>query len=129
MGNALIVIGGVDFTSNITVPDYTMNRVDVTDTWTDGNRRDHEYIVRQQISGEFTYKPKTVEDYHLFCKTVKDNKIASGENSGAVLASLYINNENTVVSAYVRLKFEPSDTLPFIGVKNYEGFKVTVKEV
>lgn len=125
----LVVINGIDFTGIIPVPHYKMNRTDVVDTWTDGNKNEHEYIVRQQISGTFTIKPLSIGDFHLFCSTIKANKIASGKNSGAVLASLYVNNEDTVADVYVRMKFEPENILPLLETSSYEGFEVSVTEV
>lgn len=126
----LLVINGIDFTNQITVPSYQINRKDVGDTWTDGNKQEHFYVIREQIEGTFTYRPESVEMYHLFCSTIRENKIKTGKNAGAVLASLYINNENTVANTYVRFTFEPANNLPFIdGGMDYEGFEVTVKEV
>lgn len=126
----LFVINGVDFTNHITVPNYRMNRKDVGDTWTDGNKTEHVYIVRQQIEGAFTFRADSVETYKLFCKTVNENKITTGKYSGAVLASMYLNNEDAFVSAYVRLSFDPKNELPYIDAnKKRDGFEVTVKEV
>lgn len=125
----LVVINSVNFTNLITVPNYTMVRKDVTKSWTDGNENEHEYIIRSRISGRFTAKPLTPEDYHLFNSTIEANKVTSGDKSGAILASLYINNLNTVVSGYFRFDYDPANVLPLMGSKDYEGFEVTVKEV
>lgn len=126
----LFAINGIDFTTQITVPNYRVNRKDVCDTWVDGNKYEHSYIVRQQIEGAFTFRPESVEMYHLFCQTINENKIKTGRYSGAVLASVYINNENTTANAYVRLTFDPKDELPFIDAnRKVDGFEVTLKEV
>lgn len=125
----LLVINNVDLTSMITVPNYVMNQTDVAETWTDGNKKEHEYIIRTRTDGRFTIKPKTPEEFHLFNSTIQANKVASGDNSGAVLASVYVNNLDTVQSKYFRFSYDPSNILPLIGVKNYDGFEVTAKEV
>lgn len=125
----LLVINGVDFTGMITVPNYKVNRVDVAETWLDGNKHEHKDFIRTQITGQFTIRPLTVSDFKLFCSTVNTNKILTGPNARSVLASIYVTNEDTVVSAYVRLDFEPENIMPLIDRSDYSGFEVTVTEV
>lgn len=126
----LFVINGVDFTKQIAMSSYIVNRKDVGESWVDGNKTEHMYIYRQQIEGTFQIKPESVEMYLLFCSTINENKILTGKYAGSVLASMYLNNENAFVNAYVRITFDPANELPYISLgKTIEGFEVSIKEV
>lgn len=126
----LFVINGVDFTQSIAMSSYRVNRKDIGESWVDGNKTEHMYIIRQQIDGTFSFKANSVEAYHSFCNEVNANKVLTGKYAGSVLVSLYLNNENRFVDAYVRLTFDPADELPYINSgKTIEGFEVSIKEV
>lgn len=125
----LFTIDGTDFTQFITAPSYKVSRQDVYDEWEDGNRKKHKYIVRSQIKGTFTMKFNDPAEFDKFCKAVEEHKVTSGEYSGSVLASFYLVKQNIVSTSYVFIDFDPADTKPFMGTKDFEGFDVTIEEV
>ena len=90
-------IVNVDFTQFITVPSWKVNEVDVTEDWEDGNRELHQYIVRTQVVGTFTLKFFKEADFHRFFEVLNTNKITTGKNSGAVLATVYLQNKNAMM--------------------------------
>lgn len=122
-------IVNIDFTQFVQVPSWKVSEFDITQDWEDGNLKTHQYILRTQITGTFTLKFYKTADFHRFFETLNRNKITTGENSGAVLATVYLLNKNIVKSAYLRFSTDPQDTLPLLGSGSYEGFEVSVKEV
>lgn len=119
----------IDFTSNITVPSYKVNEVDISDDWEDGNKKKHKNIVRTQVKGNFTMKFFDIPSFNHFFEVLNANKIATGDNSGAVLINAYVQNKNIVKSFYAFISADPADTLPLIGNTDYEGFDVSIEEV
>lgn len=119
----------IDFTSAITVPSYKVNEFDVSDDWKDGNGVKHKNIVRTRVEGKFTFKFQSVEDFNNFFTVLNENKIATGDYSGSVLANVYVQNKNVVRTTYVFVDADPEDTLPLIGNADYDGFEVTIEEV
>lgn len=119
----------IDYTSNITVPSYKVNEVDISDDWEDGNRKKHKNIVRTQVKGNFTMKFFDISSFNTFFETLNANKIATGDNSGAVLITAYIQNKNITKSFYAFIDADPADTLPLMGSADYEGFEVQIEEV
>ena len=124
----LVTIDGTDFTQFIEVPSYRVNEVDVFDEWVDGNRVTHRHIVRTQGKGSFVFKFTNATDFNNFFAVIENNKIRIGDYSGAVIASLYMVNKNTVKSGYFFFEADPQDTLPILGQTGWEGFEVTVTE-
>lgn len=125
----LFTINSTDFTPFITVPSYKVNEFDISDDWEDGNKRKHKYIVRTQVKGSFTMKFQKSTDFNNFFSVIDTNKVTSGEYSGACLASVYVQNKNTVKSVYVYISADPADSLPVLGTADDEGFEVTIEEV
>lgn len=119
----------IDYTSNITVPSYKVNEVDISDDWEDGNKKKHKNIVRTQVKGNFTMKFFDILSFNAFFETLNANKVATGDNSGAVLITAYIQNKNITKSFYAFIDADPADTLPLMGSANYEGFEVQIEEV
>ena len=117
-----------DYTQHITMPSYKVNEFDETIDWVDGNKRKHKHIVRTRIKGSFTMKFLNVEDFDEFFETLEANKIGSGDHSGAVLCTVYLNKKNITKSAYLFIDTDPANTRPYIGVKKYDGFEVKVEE-
>lgn len=119
----------VDFTRFITVPSYKVNEFDISEDWEDGNKKKHKHIVRTQAKGTFTLKFNTADEFNNFFSIVNQYKIRTGDNSGAVLVNVYLQNKDTVKSIYMFIDADPEDTLPLLGTGSYEGFTVTVEEV
>lgn len=124
----------IDFTTNITVPNFKVNRKPVTEEYTDLNYVVHRETVRQRIEGTFTLKFYSMEDetvngvvLHGY-KTFVDcfNNSLNGE--GAVKATVYANNMLKAYEGEFYLDFQAQNTIPFFGSKSYNGFDVTIKE-
>ena len=118
-----------DYTQNITVPSYKVNEFDESDDWEDGNKKKHKYIVRTRIKGSFTMKFFDILTFNDFFETINSSKIQTGDNSGAVLITAYIQNKNITKSFYAFIDADPADTLPLMGSADYEGFEVQIEEV
>ena len=117
-----------DYTQHITAPSYKVNEVDVGDEWKDGNSVKHKYIVRTQIKGNFILKFLDIDDFNEFFATLEANKIKTGDHSGTVLCTVYLNNKHITKSAYLFIDADPADTLPLFGAADYDGFEVKIEE-
>ncbi len=124
----LFIINETDFTQFIEVPSYRVNEVDISDDWKDGNYVMHKNIVRSQIKGSFSVKFTNIADFDNFFTVINENKIATGDHSGAVLTSVYVNNKNEVKSAYLFITADPANTKPLFAAPSYDGFEVTIEE-
>ena len=120
----LFDINGTDFTTFITAPSYKVNSLDVYEEWTDANKITHRDVVRTRVSGGFTLKFETKQEYDSFFTIYNTNKAPGGY----ITATLFINNLGTSLTKNVFLEMEPANTIPFFGAKSYDGFEVTVRE-
>ncbi len=119
----------VDFTRFITVPSYKVLDNDEGEEWEDGNKRKHTEVVRTRVEGTFTMLFTDIRDFHNFFNLIEEKKIKTGDNSASVLCNVYVNNKDIIKTVYVKIKAEPSNTLPLFGTASYEGFPVTIEEV
>lgn len=120
----LFKIGTIDFTRFITVPNYEVNQLPVYKEWTDANHVSHHRKIRDRVEGSLTLKFFTVEDYELFIRTVEENTT----EDGYITATFYLNNKLRAYSGNFYFDFEPQNTLPFMGYKNYDGFELEISE-
>ena len=122
--SVLFKIGNNDYTNRITVPSYNVNDKPIYTSWTDSNWLEHRDIHRWRAEGRFTLKFFSQSEFTSFMSDVETNR----QTDGTVVVTLYLNNKNTTASRNVFLDFEADNTLPYIGLKEYDGFEVTVTE-
>lgn len=120
---ALFKIGEKDYTRDIPVPGYTVNRLPSYVEWIDGNGLKHHDIVRYEIAGDITLCFRRKPDYLEFIRTVRDHM----QQQGFVTCELYINNEDTVRTAECFVDFAPANILPLVGSTS-DTLKVTIVE-
>ena len=121
----LFELAGTDFTPNITMATYQVNRVPVYEEWTDANGINHRDTYRSRVSGGFHLKFTENDDYYNFINLVHEN---TGQ-SGYTPVTVYLNNYNTVTDVNVFISFEPTNELPYFGkIDKYDGFDVTIEE-
>ena len=121
---ALFVIGNIDFTSNIKVPTYKVNRVPLADAWMDAYYVTHQSIVRHRISGEFTMYFADRDSYINFLNAIEASKLSDG----SIPATFYANNTNMQYPSNYFISFEAEGILPIIGIKEYDGMTVQIEE-
>lgn len=114
-----------DYTSNITVPDYQINKKPEYVEYTDCNYVVHRDIARAaKISGTFTLYFDDVADIQAFFTNVENHTLTDG----SVHCKIYVMNLMQLKDAYLYLEYTPSNTLPYMGTKSHDGFQVTVTE-
>lgn len=121
----LFKIGGTDYTRNIVVPSYTINRLPSYTEWEDGFLRTHRDVNRYNIGGSFAVDFMTKEAYLAFLNHLQTAR----EEDGAITCELYCNNENAVYTARCFIDVAPTGTLPLIGREKHDALNVTVMEV
>lgn len=121
----LFVIGGVDYTTHITVPSYTVNQIDQYIEWQDATYKNHRYKARSTVSGNFTIYFDDVNEYLEFLGLVDKNRNSLGYIPDV---ELYCNNKDAVVKADVFLDMNPANDLPYFGTKSHSGYQITIQE-
>lgn len=92
-------IGSTDLTPKADIQEYSVNRVDVYDTWTDGNRIEHREVTRTRIEGSIKLGFKSEADLSSFLSLLSGAKTADGYWS----CGLYLQNAGTTATANVFL--------------------------
>lgn len=113
------------YDKHITVPSYKVNEVPVYEEWDDCNYRTHRIVKRKRIEGTFTMFFNTIDEFNEFFRYLDKYT----EPEGWIRCYTYINNLNTVKYSRFYIDVEPANTKPFFGIKEYDGFDVTIKEV
>lgn len=127
-------IGSVDLSTNVVVPDYKVNRIPDYDSYEDCDYITHKFIKRQKVSGEFSLKFHSMDDfdvdgqvvhgYRTFVNLMND----SVHTDGSYTVTLYLNNTLDQYTGTFDLTYEASDSIPLYGIKDTETIKVTVTE-
>lgn len=127
----LFVVNGVDWTNYITVPNYAVNLKPVYDEWVDANRTTHRDVVCYKLEGTFTVKCPNLQTYY----NLMDSLYAKEDEYGGfyVVDGVYANNNQEYVNdtggIELFVEFEElQNGEPIMGMEEYEGFEVTVKE-
>ena len=84
-------IGSTDLTSFADIQNYSINKEDVYQEWTDGNWIDHREIARTRISGTVQLGFKTAQSWTAFQTLLAAQKNAAGYFP----VTLYVNNTGT----------------------------------
>lgn len=99
----LFTVGTVNYTNNIVLDSYAVQKTKEYETWTDANLVTHKYAGRTRIKGSFSMRFLKKSDYDSFVTT-----LANAEQSGGYyIATLYCVNTNTTEIANVTIDFAP----------------------
>lgn len=127
-------IGSVDFSSNVVVPNYEINREPEYDSYDDCDYITHKYIKRKRVSGEFSLKFFSMDDFidtgvviHGY-RTFVETYNASRKSDGSIEATLYLNNELIQYTGFFDIDYSAKNNIPLYGVKDTDVISVTVKE-
>lgn len=119
-------VGTTDFTNNVVIGSYEVNKVPVYDEWEDASGTIHRIKTRDRISGSFEIFFRTLTDYATFLTAVTNNTSSSNLS---VKVSLAINNANTTVTdVYVYMDYAPVRDVD--GTRNdyFKVISVTIEE-
>lgn len=119
---SLFKINEKDFTNNILLPTYKVNKNGVYITWEDSQHKEHKKYVRDKISGDFQMYFDTMDEFEAFTKAVKTN------DDGYTYVYAYCTNILEYFSFYATIEWDPSDILPLIGVEQYDGITIKITE-
>lgn len=84
-------IGSTDLTAYADIQNYDVNKVDVYQSWTDGNWIDHREIVRTRIQGTVTLGFKKTSDWNAFLTLLQSQR----DEAGFFPVTAYVNNTGT----------------------------------
>ena len=120
----LFLLNDHDYTSNITVPSYKVNKAKETVEWTDITKTKHKEVIRTRMQGSFSMLFETVQDLDNFIDDIENN-ITTGNY---IHASFYDNKSRQLVEADYFIEFELQNDRPFYGVKAIDPISVNIEE-
>lgn len=100
MAKTFFAIGGTDVTAYVDIQNYNVNKAEVLDEWTDGNRAIHRVVARTRVKGSFAVGFSRQADLDAFLA------LAAAKNvDGTVSCTAFCNNSNSTeaISAYLDL--------------------------
>lgn len=126
MALVLFKVGDTDYTNNIVMDSYDVQKNDMYVEWTDADWHDHQPMVRTRVEGSFTMKFRTLASYEAF---VAD--LASKKETGRyyVGCRLWCNNTLTLETVGIYIDYAPVLTQRPSLQMDYLEFEVSVKEV
>lgn len=115
----------LDITEFIQVPTYKVDESPLGDSWQDSNWYSHNDIVRYKAKGTFTVWFDDISDYEAFTDFIETNRT----NDGFVTCGIYINKKHTFRSnVELQIQWEPQNDLPLYGMKQHDGYEITIEE-
>lgn len=109
----------------IAVPSYKVDDKPLGDSWQDSNWISHVDIVRYKAQGTFTVWFDNLDDYEAFADFVESQK----DDENCIKAHIYLNKQRiTKHGIYVMVNWEPQNDLPLYGVKQHDGYEITIEE-
>ena len=125
----LLVLGTGNNTYNVTpfimAPTYKIDDAPLGDSWQDSNWLSHVEVVRHKAKGTCTIMFDDPDDFEAFSSFIETNKGADDY----IKATLYLNKKRTQKSNIdIMIQWEPVNDLPFYGVKQHDGYELTIEE-
>lgn len=91
-------IGTVDFTAFTNIQDFSINEVEVADTWEDANRRIHKYIFRTRKQGEVTLEFQKAADYNAFLAAMISQRATTGTDANTYQVTSWVANSGSMTA-------------------------------
>lgn len=127
-------IGSVDFSSNVVVPEYDINRLLDYDSYEDCNYVTHKIPKRRKVSGSFSLKFFSMDDFveqdvvvHGY-RTFVQTMLSSRKSDGSWDVTLYLNNELIEYTGNFDLDYKAKNNQPLYGIKDTDSIQVSVEE-
>ena len=120
----LFKIGENDYTSNIVVPSYKVNKANEVSEWVDVTKTKHQDVERTKVAGDFNMLFETLEELDAFLDDV-DNNITTGNY---IHAYAYDNRSRQLVESDYFISFELTNDRPFYRVKAHDPINVKIEE-
>ena len=125
----LLVLGTGNNTYNVTpfimAPTYKVDDSPLGDSWQDSNWLSHTEVVRYKAKGSCTVWFDDPNDFEAFSSFIETNKGADE----FIKATLYLNKKRAQKSNIdIMIQWEPVNDLPFYGVKQHDGYELTIEE-
>ncbi len=121
----LFKMGEYDLTPHIVVPTYKVNNLPKYEDWVDANYVTHREVVRHCLNGSFTVKFWSIAEYEEFLDAVDSTLMTDGSHHVFAYDGIDKTNQ-TLVSKYLFIEFDPEQVLPVIGTEEDDGFEVTI---
>ena len=91
----------------------------------DSNWLSHVEVVRYKAKGTCTVWFDDPNDFEAFTDFIENHKAADG----FIKATLYLNKKHTQKSNIdITITWEPQNDLPFYGIKQHDGYELTIEE-
>lgn len=120
----LLEINQTDLTEYIDIQNYNVNRIPVFEDWTDGNHITRRNVIRYRIKGEIKIGFRDDTDVSSFL-----NLLSSSITAGNYYAAdVFVNNENTLVSANVFIDGLATIARDLANGRVWHSYTLTIEE-
>lgn len=122
---SLFIVATNDYTNNIVLDSYAVQKTDEFKTWTDANLVTHKYAGRTRVKGSFSMRFMKKSQYDAFVTALATAK----QSGGYWIATLYCVNTNTNEIANVDINFAPKLSQKANLQQDVLEFTVSVEEL
>lgn len=122
---SLFIVAATDYSNNIVLDTYAVQKTDEFQTWTDANLVTHKFAGRTRIKGSFSMRFMKKSQYDAFVTALATAK----QSGGYWIATLYCVNTNSSEIANVTINFAPTLSQKANLQKDVLEFQVTVEEL
>ena len=122
---SLFIVATNDYTNNIVLDSYAVQKTDEFETWTDANLVTHKYAGRTRVKGSFSMRFMKKSQYDAFVTALATAK----QSGGYWIATLYCVNTNTNEIANVDINFAPKLSQKANLQQDVLEFTVSVEEL
>lgn len=114
----------VDMTSAVDVQNFTLNREQIYQSWTDGNWAEHRAVVRTQISGQVVLGFASEASQNSFLTAIA----AATRSDGTVKLKAYVNNVTTVCEFYAFVDIVGAGKWDLVNSRQWQTLTLQIKE-
>ena len=120
----LLKIGTTDVTGYVDRQNFTMNRVDVYDEWTDGNVTDHRVICRRRFKGKAALGFSKAADFSAFCALIESER----QTDGYFSVTAYVNNTGTTETFQAYIDITATAKWDWLNSRQWQVMTLTITQ-
>lgn len=120
----LFILDGVDYTKNIIVPSYEVQRKPVTKEWEDATYTKHKDLLRWRLEGSLTIYFDVYDEFREFMDRL--NSMRGPDNY--IEATFYDNDTATTKTSNYSIEISLVNDLPYYQNKKHSGYKLQIEE-
>lgn len=118
-------INNKDMNQHIVCGSYKVNKQEVFNSWTDGNKVEHRDVVRSRVAGTCSLHFSSQEEYNSFLTHMEQSLVRNG---GYYNCEITVNNMVTTHTGQFFIDFEPIKESNATDSEMVEEFELNIQE-